>query len=711
MFIKLIILSVSIFFSLTAVSAEQTIPLTGQWQFTLDKETQGEQESWFLPKHDRANWRKVTVPHTWNTELGNERYYGTAWYSIEINPKQNWQQGHNFLEFDALYRDAKIWLNGKLIKQHKNSGWTPFSIPVDDTLLFGQKNTLTISVDNSFSNTALPIVDSFDWANDGGMIRAARLRHLPKQHIGKVHVSHQLTDDLSSATVSIKSFLSLAEQASSINNLFGLTNNAFTLEYSIYKPNGQLLSLHTQSLTQQDLTPAKKKVSSHLHLSELDTNTVDVVIKQPELWHFDFPKQYRVEVRLLDGEKVLHQQLSKFGLRSIALKNGFYYLNNEPMRLMGVEWMPGSDPRFGMAESPAHMRTILEDMKKLNTIITRFHWQQDSSVFEFMDQEGMLVQEEIPAWQKSPENEEVYHTQQSQSQAMIFSHFNHPSIYAWGVGNEMGEQGVPFKFAKLGHEVAKQLDPNRLTTYASHRLQAIVTAEQAVDTASSVVDFLEWNDYYESWYGGSVDDVLPALARIEKFYPEQSLVISEYGLCECQPEFVKGDQRRIEILKSHTDIHRKAPNVAGSIFFSYNDYRTHRGDKGQDAFQQRVHGVVDLSGKRKPSWQALREESSPIKTLSVSVEDTQAEVALITRALTDLPAYTLNEYTLIWNTYDEDDLPLATGKIILPSLKPGAKHQQSIQWSATDTVTRIAVEVFRPTGYSVHEATWSLSPK
>ncbi len=57
---------------------------------------------------------------------------------------------------------------------------------------------------------------------------------------------------------------------------------------------------------------------------------------------------------------------------------------------------------------------------------------------------------------------------------------------------------------------------------------------------------------------------------------------------------------------------RAHPAVAGMIFFDYNDYRTHVGDKGVGALQQRVHGVVDVFGRRKPSFAALREESSPV---------------------------------------------------------------------------------------------------
>ena len=88
-------------------------------------------------------------------------------------------------------------------------------------------------------------------------------------------------------------------------------------------------------------------------------------------------------------------------------------------------------------------------------------------------------------------------------------------------------------------------------------------------------------------------------------------MVSEYGLCECNPKNPTGDPRRIEILRDHTRVLREHACVGGAIFFCYNDYRTHIGDKGIGALRQRVHGVVDVYGERKPSFEALRNGIEP----------------------------------------------------------------------------------------------------
>ena len=185
------------------------------------------------------------------------------------------------------------------------------------------------------------------------------------------------------------------------------------------------------------------------------------------------------------------------------------------------------------------------------------------------------------------------------------------------------------------------------------------------------------------------------------------MVISEYGLCECDPKHPTGDTNRIEILKTHTDEFRKSKSIAGAIFFCYNDYRTHMGDKDQGVFRQRVHGVVDLLNQRKPSWQVFREEASPIKSITITQQEpNNFNIDILTRSLeNDLPAYTLRDYVLIWRAYNAQEQPIQSGRRTISELKPGASFRETIKVSR-GTISQIKAEVFRPTGYSVLDAYW-----
>ena len=680
----------AVFFTLAAMAVPMCVargtdvvfPLSGEWQFALDSSDSGVSEEWFAPGFDHSAWRTVQVPHTWQVEPGNEDYMGTAWYAREVAPLPSWRGNDLQLEFNAVYRDAQVWVNGELAGEHAGSGWTPFAFNITELWDSLKKNRIVVRVDNRFSENALPYKNVFDWATDGGITRSVRLRIAPPIRIDRIQVTATPSDDFSSAE--LMAMIGIITPEHDARNL--------KLEAHVFGPGGERVFAQT--------------ANAEIGRGEVVPTQVRGRLTEPSLWHFDRPNLYRIHCRLSEDGETVHEKDATFGIRRIEVKQGRYFLNGEPMRLMGVEWMPGSDPRYGMAEDPRVAQDILADMKRLNCIITRFHWQQDASIFEFCDREGMLVQEEVPTWGKHTLGEPIRRIQAMQLREMIASHFNHPSIYCWGICNEIaGQSEEGHRFVRSGMEIARTLDPSRLLTYASNTLHGAPARD-----AGRLLDFLEWNDYYESWYGGTLDDLENSLRRIHVELPDQSVVISEYGLCECSPNLPMGDDFRIGVMRSHNERYRKANWVAGAIFFDYNDYRTHIGDKGQGAFRQRVHGVVDLFGRRKPSWEALRREASPIKTLTVAdviQNDGTAKVNVVTRALeNDLPAYILRDYLLTWTAFNEFDQPIGTGKRILPDLAPGSDHSEFIQWPEFDTLSRMHVEVFRPTGYSVLDTEW-----
>jgi beta-glucuronidase len=672
-------LSVAVAMPLLAQS-EAVLPLDGAWRFALDPEDIGVGEHWFAPGHNRSAWRPVIVPHTWQIEAGHEAYQGTAWYARTVGAGALRRGCAVRLEFDAVNRDAQVWWNGRFVGDHVGSGYTPFAFALDDELDFTGTNTLVVRVDNRFSTNALPYRDSFDWPMDGGILRSVRLRFLPPAHLERVLVRAQPTPDFRQAALDARIAVNRPPAAV----------GAYSLEAIVFDPGGDL-ALHL-----------RRQLDGTTNEFELN-GTID----QPALWHFDHPRLYRLECRLRRGDELVHVKEVSFGIREVQLTNGLFYLNGEPMRLLGVEWMPGSHPAFGLAEPPALMRDTLADLKRLNAVLTRFHWQQDHAVLEFCDREGMLVQEEVPAWGAQPLDEPQLATLQEQHlREMILAHFNHPSIFAWGLGNEIkGLSRAGQAFVERGKALARALDPTRLLTYASNTLHY----NPARDAAGRL-DFLEWNDYFGTWFQGGLPEVVEKLDAIHRAYPGRALLISEYGLCECRPSHPVGDAARIQLLRTHTEAYRRSPMVAGAIFFSYNDYRTHKGDKGQNAFQQRIHGVVDLTGRRKPSWEALRKEASPIRSLTLDVPTRdgaaqRARVRLITRALeNDLPAYTLRGYRLTWTVVDVDGLPQAAGQLHLPDLPPGADFSDTLHWPFADGARQIELKVTRPRGHAVHEA-------
>jgi beta-glucuronidase len=430
-----------------------------------------------------------------------------------------------------------------------------------------------------------------------------------------------------------------------------------------------------------------------------------------KLWHFDHPHLYRATVQVSQDHKPLHSTTQTFGSRKFEVRNAGFYLNGERVRLMGAERMAGSNPQYGMAEPEEWIRHDHEDLKELNCVFTRAHWPQDKRVLDYCDRNGILIQEEVPSWgpatfdgMASEPSPEIMQNGLEQLREMITRDCHHPAIIAWGLCNEVNGQNPPAQiFIRRMAEAARRLDPHRLLTYASNSLQQDPGAD-----AAGGLDFIEWNEYYESWYGGNTASVRRNLEEIHRAFPDKPVVISEYGYCECTPDRLAGDARRIEILRDHTHICRDLDFVAGTIFFDYNDYRTHVGDKGHGPLKQRVHGVVDLYGNRKPSFDVLRQESSPVESLQLGPGEGLLNATLTTRKT--LPAYTLEGYALRWVVFGFDDLPMEQGSAALPILLPGQQAGMRIQFQEKNP-TRVRVDVMRPTGFSAFTAWWKNGAK
>jgi beta-galactosidase len=427
-------------------------------------------------------------------------------------------------------------------------------------------------------------------------------------------------------------------------------------------------------------------------------------LRDAKLWHFDHPHLYRLRAVLTERDQDFHALESTFGVRSIEIKDAGFYLNDMRVWLAGVERMAGSNPEFGIAEPAAWLTHDHDDLKKLNCVFTRVHWQQDRRVLEYCDRHGILIQTEVPTW--GPDTfegmgnkpaAEIMENGIEQLREMIARDRNHPCIFSWGLCNEINGQNPPaYEFAKGMLEEAKKLDPRRLCSYASNSLQS-----NASKDVSGLMDFVEGNEYYESWYKGTPADLRSKVQEIHEAFPVKPIVISEYGYCACTPERPEGDARRIEVLREHNRVFREREYVGGLIFFCCNDYRIHIGDKGVGVMKQRIHGVVDLYGNRKPSWTVLRYESSPIESLAV--EGSGKEFTIRVRTRKTAPAYTLDGYKLQAVLYGYSEIPLERYEAPLPRLAPGAEAKVSVQWKEKEPV-RVVFDVQRPTGFSAfHE--------
>lgn len=668
-------------------SLTERVPFNGIWEFRLDPDEGGETNGWYKPSQASNGWQSVAVPHTWQIAQDSADYFGTAWYRRIFEVPLDWRDRSVRVVFEAVFHSASIWVNGNKAGEHLRKGYTAFDFDITRFLHPCSDNLLVVMVNSDFNSRMLPRGHSSDWTNDGGIYRPVHLLITPRVYIERVDVD--AVPDFENRTASLS--VSVVIRNSTGQEFKGVLA-------------AQVLDESTGLAVLQESNATSFSIASGQSITrELSA----LKIGDPKLWHFDEPNLYSLCVAL-NGGSISHEFTTTFGIRSIEVKEGSFWLNGERVRLMGLERMAGSNPNYGMAEPASWIQHDHEDLKNLNCVFTRVHWPQDKRVLDYCDRHGIFIQTEVPTWgpdtfkdMKDEPDPDIMQNGLEQLQEMIARDRNHPSIFSWGLCNEINGQNPPaYKFAKRMYEEAKRLDPRRLRSYASNSLQ-----RNPENDVTKLMDFIEWNEYYESWYPGTPDDLRRNLEEIHRAFPDKPIVISEYGWCACTADRPEGDSRRVEVLQDHTRVCRDTDYVGGLIFFCYNDYRTHIGDKGTGVMKQRIHGVVDLLGSRKPSYSVLREESSPIESLHVSGNPSGFTVTLKTR--TSVPAYKLNAYKLRGILYGFANIPLECREVPLLALTPAQRVSIPLTFQQGEGTTRVEFDVLRPTGFSTITSIWT----
>jgi beta-glucuronidase len=697
------------------VAIEPTrLSLSGSWRFTVDRDGQGQAKSWQSPGFDDSRWQSVDVPDTWNVMADYSDYEGCAWYRKTFSvPPDSAQSASVRLRFDAVFYRALIWLNGTFVGQH-DGGYTPFEFDISD--LVQNDNVLVVEVDNERAYDRIPAILypgwSYDWWNYGGIVRdvnvdiSSRAFIVGQRIVAIPHLVGQDTADSASVTTTI-----------TVSNTSG--------EVFDGKLHAQVVDAQTgQAVVDSILSPALL-----LQPGETADLALTFALASPKLWHFDHPNLYRWTTDLISSQgQTIDQSDDTFGIRSVEFRGSQLLLNGEPVRLVGLTRHEDS-PQAGLAETVDIMAADYQDLKTLNDVFSRpVHYPQADYILDYADQHGILFIPELPAWQLTVDqmaDPEMRDLARQQLREMVQSEANHPSIWAWSVGNEIASKS-PAGHQYVSDMIAyvKSLDPTRPVGFASNQLYSSPSQD-----ATALSDFVMMNQYFGTW-GGSKNGLSAALDQVNRTWPNKPVIISEFGfeprwnalwgpptneLNADQYYFIPdnvsadsdlADAQRRQVIADQMAAFRNRPFIVGAIFWTYQDYRTPAGF---------VMGIVDAQRNHRGSWETLRQAFSPVLFDGLSLNSASdglrtATVSLRTRGplAEAIPAYTLRGYTLHWEVMS-GDTTLAEGDIALPTLTPGTAWTGQIQWNAQVMDCNVHLSVRRPTGFEALDTTYPAS--
>ena len=134
--------------------ARQRTLLDDDWRFILADQTNAASGDF-----DDTAWRPVTLPHDWSIEgkryptapMGGDGGFfpsGIGWYRRHLAVPASWANRRVEVEFEGIYRDADVYLNGHKLAFHPY-GFTSFFVDLTPGLRFGEDNLLAVRVDNS----------------------------------------------------------------------------------------------------------------------------------------------------------------------------------------------------------------------------------------------------------------------------------------------------------------------------------------------------------------------------------------------------------------------------------------------------------------------------------------------------------------------------------------------------------------------------------
>jgi hypothetical protein len=688
-----------------------TISLSSQWQFAVDPQNIGKIQGWALPGWDALDWKVIDVPHTWNVMPEYFDYQGLAWYRKSFLLPADACNARLSLHFEGIFYLAEIWFNGVFLGQHEG-GYTSFDFEISDLAKSGAQNLLAVQVDNRRAMDRLPATLgptwSYDWWNYGGIVRQVSIdissyAYIVNQQI--ISIPHLISED--------KADLATISTAVTIDNA---SSDALK---------GQLIADVLDDCT--DSSVLASLLTSPIFLEPGQSTVVNLMgsISKPELWHFDHPHLYCLSTSLVrNGDQVLHTIQDTFGIRQIVLKDARFYLNGEAVRLVGLSRHADS-PRFGLAETTTIMAADYDGLKQLNTVFSRpVHYPQSEFILDYCDRKGILLIPEIPAWQLNSAQLSDVHLldlARQQLREMIMAGFNHPSVWAWSLGNEFeSDSQAGRKYVKEMVALARSLDPTRPVGFASNRLGL---QSNLAEEATQYANFVMMNQYFGTWQGPK-NELSQAVDRIHAAWPDKPIIVSEFGfeprwnslsgilsgrLDPTEYYFItedlpsnseEADFQRRQLILDQLKVLRQKPFVIGAIFWTYQDYRTPSG------FQM---GVVDSRRNPRGSWKALRLEFSPVLIDSVvfspAVENKRKTlIRLVTRGPfeDDMPVYKLRDYHLVWSvvTWDTEEV-LTEGILLLPEMIPGTEFSGEINWDIPETEYLLQLKVVRPTGFSV----------
>ena len=457
--------------SMNAQNVRETIRLDDGWKFAfgnaadpkkdfgcgteyfnyLTKANSIHNEGPYVANFNDSTWQEVKVPHDWVTILpyadvaSHSHGYKTVgykypetsvgWYRKTINIPACDLGKHIALQFDGIFRNARVWFNGFYMGTEP-SGYATQVYDVTEYVNYGGDNLICVRADATLEE---------GWFYEGaGIYRDAWL--MKSAAVGVAPFGTFVYADLKQPYDKVTIYVE-----TEVNN-HSLTTQQCEVSHRLLDADGREVAKSESSTI---MLRAKQTLNSQLLTLNLNI---------PHLWSPDDPYLYKVETTVKVDGRVTDVYETTTGIRDVEFDadRGFL-LNGQPLKLKGVN-MHQDHAGVGAAIPDALQAWRIKQLKKMGCNAYRAsHNPMTPALLDICDREGILVIDENRLTGINEEHLRLL-------ERMIKRDRNHPSVILWSNGNE--EWGMEntiqgTRIAAAMREYTHLLDPTRHSTIAN----------------------------------------------------------------------------------------------------------------------------------------------------------------------------------------------------------------------------------------------------
>jgi beta-galactosidase len=452
-------------------SPRQQLNADSNWKFFLGDPSGAE-----APSYVDSSWRSVDLPHDWSIESRPEKdnpsgsgggFFpnGTGWYRKTFSVPADWKGRRVSVEFDGVYRDATVYLNGHKLGTHPY-GYTAFTLDLTPELNFAAANVLAVRVDNSAQPNSR-------WYSGSGIYRHVRVIVTNPTHVAHWGV-FVTTPEVSSVAAKISVHAKVANDSAE--------QEGVSVETTLFDKAGKKVGTAQSSLT---IAPGKGAEAAQ-----------EIAVKNRGLWSPDAPVLYRAVSQVRKNGKVVDEVVTPFGMRSLtwSAEKGLL-LNGKPVKLTGGSVHHDNGPLGAAAFDRAEERKVELLKAAGHNAVRTAHNPPSSAFLDACDRLGLLVLDEPFDMWKAHKTKFDYGSDfderwKSDISAMVLRDRNHSSVVIWGIGNEIPELEV-----ERGQTIGKQLADQVRSLDSTRPLTLAFPGSTTAPNAQAVFSLLDITGY------------------------------------------------------------------------------------------------------------------------------------------------------------------------------------------------------------------------